>query len=173
MRGFYFRWKIFLDETARILFIRMLCKSHIFHRAYLLNTENLYCDSEISLKNMLHYVVSYEGQFHYLKIKSMLIKARRLFCRIYMQTIHFSLVWFVEYRDNYYNSLETAYKIGSKCRYLWRQFNHGCIRSEKARSDNSPYRLNDNSGGVSNGRLKETSICDNHFAALSGNDEND
>ena len=52
--------KIFLDETARTLFIRMLCNSHILHGADLLNTENLYRDSEISLKNMPHYVVSYE-----------------------------------------------------------------------------------------------------------------
>ena len=36
----------------------MLCKSHIFHRAYLLNTEKLFLDSEISLKNMPDYVVS-------------------------------------------------------------------------------------------------------------------
>ena len=40
--------------------IKMLYKSHIFHRADLLNTENLYRESKISLKNMLHYVVSYE-----------------------------------------------------------------------------------------------------------------
>ena len=35
-----------------------------------------------------------------------------------------------------------------------RQFSHGCIHSEEGRSDNSPYGLNNNSGGVSNGHLK-------------------
>ena len=40
-----------------------LCKSHIFHRVDLVNTENVYRDSEISLKNMTHYVVSYGGSF--------------------------------------------------------------------------------------------------------------
>ena len=34
-----------------------------------------------------------------------------------------------------------------------RQFSHGYIRSENVRSNNCPYRLNDNSGGVSNGHL--------------------
>ena len=41
----------------------MLYKSHIFHRANLLNTEKIYLDSEITLKNMPHYVVSYERSF--------------------------------------------------------------------------------------------------------------
>ena len=40
-----------------------LCKSHILHRADLVNTENVYRDSEISLKNMPHYAVSYGGSF--------------------------------------------------------------------------------------------------------------
>ena len=69
---------------------------------------------------MLHYVVSYEGQFHYFKIKSMLIKARRLCRRIYMQTTHFSQGSFVDYRDNYYNFPKTTYKIGSNCPYYWK-----------------------------------------------------
>ena len=92
----------------------MLCKSHILHRADLLNTE------------------------------------------IIITTFPKPLI-------------KSARSVGT----FGRQFSHGCIRSENVRSNNSPYRLNDNSGGVSNGRLKETSICDNHFAALSGNDEND
>ena len=37
----------------------MLWKSHNLHRANLLNTENLYRDSEISLKNMPENVVSF------------------------------------------------------------------------------------------------------------------
>ena len=57
--------------------------------AVLLNTENLFLNTDISLKNMPHYVVSYEGRFHYVKIQSMLIKAGRVYLRIYMQTIHF------------------------------------------------------------------------------------
>ena len=36
----------------------MLCKSHIFHKAVLVNTEKMIFDSEISLKNIPHYVVS-------------------------------------------------------------------------------------------------------------------
>ena len=67
----------------------MLWKSHNLHRANLLNTENLSLESEISLKNMPESVVSYEGRFHYVKIQSMLIKAGRVYLRIYMQTIHF------------------------------------------------------------------------------------
>ena len=47
-------------SNCQPLFIKTLCKSHILHRANLLNTENLYGDSEISLKNMPHYVVPYE-----------------------------------------------------------------------------------------------------------------
>ncbi len=54
-----------------------------------------------------------------------------------------------------------------------RQFNVGCIRSEEVKLSNSTYGLNYHSGGVSNGRLKEMSKCNNHFAALSGNGEND
>ena len=91
----------------------------------------------------------------------------------YMQTIHFSQGWFVEYGDKYYNFPETTYIIGSKCRYLWRQFSHGCIHSENVRSINSPYGLNNNPGGVSNGRLKVMSKCDNQKSSLSGNGRND
>lgn len=38
-----------------------------------------------------------------------------------MQTIHFSQVGFVEYGDNYYSYLETAYIFAEICRYLWRE----------------------------------------------------
>jgi len=69
---------------------------------------------------MPHYVVSYERKFHCVTIKTMFGNVGRLCHSIYMQTIHFSLVWFVEYRDNYYNSLETAYIIGSNCPYYWK-----------------------------------------------------
>ena len=91
----------------------MIYKSHIFQRADLSNTENLTCDIEKLLKNMPESVVSYEGRFHYVKIKTMLIKAGRVCLSIYMQTIHFSLGGFVEYRDKYYNFPKTAYIIGS------------------------------------------------------------
>ena len=65
--------------------------------------------------------------------------------------------------------IKSAHSVGT----FERQFNVSCIRSEEDKLSNSPYGLNNHSGGVSNGRLKETSICDNHFAALSGNGEND
>ena len=41
----------------------MLCKSHILHRADLLNSEKIFLEGEISLKNIPHYVVSYGGSF--------------------------------------------------------------------------------------------------------------
>ena len=41
----------------------MMYKSHIFDWGDLLNTEKLFLDSEISLKNMPDYVVSYGGSF--------------------------------------------------------------------------------------------------------------
>ena len=65
--------------------------------------------------------------------------------------------------------IKSAHSVGT----FERQFNIGCIRSEEVKLSNSSYGLNNHSGGVSNGRLKETSICDNHFAALSGNGGND
>ena len=46
--------------------------------------------------------------------------------------------------------IKSAHSVGT----FERQFSHGCIRSEEVRSNNSPYRLNDNSGGVSNGHFK-------------------
>ena len=41
----------------------------------LLNTENLTCDIEKSLKNMLESVVSYERRFHFVTIKTEFIYA--------------------------------------------------------------------------------------------------
>ena len=61
--------------------------------------------------------------------------------------------------------IKSAQSVGT----FERQFSHGCIRSEEVRSINSPYGLNNNPEGVSNGRLKVMSKCDNQNSALSGN----
>ncbi len=53
----------------------MIYKSHIFQRADLLNTENLTCDIEKSLKNMPENVVPIGRMFHYVMIKTEFIYA--------------------------------------------------------------------------------------------------
>ena len=68
---------------------------------------------------MPHYVVSYERRFHCVTIKTMFRKVGRLRLRINMQTIHFSQVGIVEYRDNYFSVPKTTYIISSKYRYIY------------------------------------------------------
>ena len=42
------------------------------------------------------------------------------FTMLDMQITHFNRACFSEYAEDYYKFSETAYKIGSECRYYWR-----------------------------------------------------
>ena len=59
------------EQARQPLFIKKAVQDIHIPWLDLLNTENLYFDSIKPLKNMPHYVVSYEGQFHYVTIQTM------------------------------------------------------------------------------------------------------
>ena len=67
--------KICLYQTARALFNQNAVQDINIPWLDLLNTENLYFDSVKPLKNIPHYVVSYERMFHYVTIKTEFIYA--------------------------------------------------------------------------------------------------
>ena len=138
--------------------VESICKQYIFHRAVLLNTEIIITITPRPLIKSSRTVRTYGRQFSQSQSERFCTKTQGLKCAS-IQKI--------------FQTVKCGYKKQDFCMNLWRASQPWLHTQRRSQSNNCLYRLNNNSGGVSNGHLKETSICDNHFAALSGNGKND
>ena len=103
----------------------MLYKSHILHRADLLNTENVYRDSEIPLNNMPHYVVSYGGSFTKSLCRPSTFKQREYvttdICKPYIfhrtDLVNTEII-ITSFRNHLYNRLKVSLLMKAMLHYL-------------------------------------------------------